>query len=68
MGMYLVELSNEVSNDIDAYCKRTGFTRKEAMRNAFALLAIMNREDANGNKLAVVNKETGILVANLINV
>lgn len=56
MSRMTVELSDEVDDRLTEIAKKSGISKAEAMRRAFALLSVAQEEKERGNTLAVVDK------------
>lgn len=56
MSRMTIDLSDEVDRRLTEIAKRSGITKAEAMRRAFALLAVADDEKSKGNTLAVVKE------------
>lgn len=48
MSRFTVDLSNEIDERLTDIAKRNGITKAEAMRRAFALLAVADHEKQKG--------------------
>lgn len=53
MPRMTLDLSNEVDSYLTGFAKKKGITKAEAMRRAFSLLAIADREDEKGNGFGI---------------
>ena len=52
-----VDLSEEIDARLTAIAKKAGISKAEAMRKAFALLAVAECEKVKGNSLGIVREE-----------
>ncbi|WGG48569.1 ribbon-helix-helix domain-containing protein [Rugamonas sp. DEMB1] len=72
MSRLTLELSDEIDRCLTDIARRSGLSKGEAIRRAFALLSIADVEENKGNFLAVVrkNKENNQLetVARLVGI
>lgn len=72
MSRLTLELSDEIDRCLTDIARRSDLSKGEAIRRAFALLAIADVEENKGNFLAVVrkNKENNLLetVARLVGI
>ena len=57
MTRMTVDLSDEVDDRLTEIAKKSGITKAEAMRRAFALLSVAHQERERGNSLAVVDDD-----------
>lgn len=55
MTRMTVDLSNEVDDRLAEIARKSGISKAEAMRRAFALLSVAYDEKERGNSLAVVD-------------
>jgi predicted transcriptional regulator len=55
MSRMTVDLSDEVDDRLTEIARKSGITKAEAMRRAFALLSVAHDERERGNSLAVVD-------------
>jgi predicted transcriptional regulator len=55
MSRMTIDLSNEVDDRLSEIARKSGITKAEAMRRAFALLSVAYDEKERGNSLAVVD-------------
>lgn len=51
-----VDLSEEIDARLTAIAKKAGISKAEAMRKAFALLAVAEAEKVKGNSLGIVRE------------
>jgi len=63
MPRFTVDLSDEIDNRLIEIARKKGITKAEAMRKAFALLSIAEREGAQGNSLGIIKDDGGDLKA-----
>ncbi|MBI2379227.1 MAG: ribbon-helix-helix protein, CopG family [Gammaproteobacteria bacterium] len=58
MPRFTVELSDEINDTLDAIARRSGISKAEAMRRAFALLAIADQEKQKnrGRSLGIIRE------------
>jgi predicted transcriptional regulator len=56
MGRMTIDLSDEVDDRLTEIARKSGISKAEAMRRAFALLSVAAEEKDRGNTLAVVDK------------
>lgn len=57
MTRMTVDLSAEVDERLTEIAKKSGITKAEAMRRAFALLSVAHEEKDRGHSLAVVDDQ-----------
>lgn len=57
MTRMTVDLSDEVDDRLTEIARKSGITKAEAMRRAFALLSVAHQERERGNSLAVVDDD-----------
>ena len=55
MSRMTIDLSNEVDDRLSEIARKSGITKAEAMRRAFALLSVAYDEKERGNSLAMVD-------------
>lgn len=69
MSRYTIELNDTITANLNAYADRTGTSRAEAARRAFALLAAYDTEAKKDpdSGLAIIDKENKV-VAKLIGI
>ncbi|WP_417459477.1 ribbon-helix-helix protein, CopG family [Kordiimonas sp.] len=56
MSRLTLDLSKDVDNRLTEIAKREGISKAEAMRRAFALLAMADTEKSKGNSLGIVRE------------
>jgi len=56
MSRMIIELSDEVDNRLNEIARKSGYSKAETMRRAFALLSVAASQQDCGNGLAVVDK------------
>ena len=57
MPRLTVDLSEEIDARLTAIAKKAGISNAEAMRKAFALLAVAEGEKVKGNSLGIVRED-----------
>ena len=57
MPRLTVDLSEEIDARLTAIAKKAGISKAEAMRKAFALLAVAEGEKVKGNSLGIVRED-----------
>lgn len=57
MTRMTVDLSDEVDERLAEIARKSGITKAEAMRRAFALLSVAQEEKERGHNLAVVDEK-----------
>lgn len=57
MPRLTVDLSEEINARLTAIAKKEGISKAEAMRKAFALLAVAEGEKVKGNSLGIVRED-----------
>lgn len=55
MSSMIIDLSDEVDNRLSEIARKSGISKAEAMRRAFALLSVAFDQKERGNQLAVVD-------------
>lgn len=53
MPQMTITLSKEIDDHLNAFARRYGVTKAEAMRRAFALLVLADRENQKGEGLSL---------------
>lgn len=68
MSRFTIDLSPEINDRLTEIAKAQGITKAEAMRKAFALLSISEKEKKEGNTLGIVKEKDGetIVVGKLV--
>lgn len=56
MPQMTLTLSDEINDFLSSFARRNGITKAEAMRRAFSLLAIADREKQKGLSLGLVRE------------
>lgn len=57
MPRYTVDLSQQVIDNLDKFAESQHISRADALKRALALLAIADKEQAQGNELGIVKRE-----------
>ena len=57
MPRLTVDLSNEINTRLTEIAQKEGITKAEAMRKAFALLSVAEKEKARGNSIGTVREK-----------
>ncbi|MBU2709341.1 ribbon-helix-helix protein, CopG family [Zooshikella marina] len=57
MPRLTLDLSDEVNKELDRIAKANCISKAEAMRRAFALLAVAESEKKRGNSLGIVRED-----------
>ena len=57
MPRLTVDLSNEINTRLTEIAQKEGITKAEAMRKAFALLSVAEKEKARGNSIGIVREK-----------
>ena len=57
MTRLTVDLSSEISDRLTEIAQKQGITKAEAMRRAFALLSVADKEQAKGNYLGIIQED-----------
>ncbi|MEM6603310.1 MAG: ribbon-helix-helix protein, CopG family [Pseudomonadota bacterium] len=69
MGRRLtLDLSEDTERKLEEITNQKGISKAEAMRRAFALLALAEDEDKKGNSLGIIDNETKQLICLLVGV
>lgn len=59
MPRFTIDLSTEIDQKLTEISRKEGITKAEAMRRAFALLAVAEQEKSKGNSLGIVREVAG---------
>lgn len=57
MPRLTVDLSPEIDTRLTEIARKEGISKAEAMRKAFALLSVAEKESAKGNSLGIVRED-----------
>jgi hypothetical protein len=70
MAKITLNVTDDVYEEIEAFARREGVTKTEAMRRILSLVKVSNREAKKGHSLGVITDEGGKpeVVAKLIGV
>ena len=68
MSRFTIDLSPEINDRLTEIAKEQGITKAEAMRKAFALLSISEKEKKEGNTLGIIHEGDGkpVIVGRLV--
>ncbi|MDT4330677.1 ribbon-helix-helix protein, CopG family [Methylomonas sp. MED-D] len=56
MPRFTIDLSAEIDQKLTEISRKEGISKAEAMRRAFALLAVAEQEKSKGNSLGIVRE------------